>query len=639
MTSKPPQKPLMIYDGECRFCCASIERWREETGEQIDYAPYQEAASRLPEISASEFRKSVYLIEPDGTLSRAARAVLRTMSLCGRKRWLYWMYRVVPGFGLVADLLYGCVARLRYVISSVLRVWWGKALKPPKYHISSALFLRGLGLVYFIAIMSLWIQLEGLIGSNGIIPAAEHLERMGEWLPQQEPPRNPYREIPTLAWLNSSDAFLHGLCLAGVICSVLLIVGLAPMPMLIALWVLYLSLFHAGQMFLSFQWDILLLETGFVAIFLAPGRWWAGLFPRAHPPRLVLFLLLWLLFRVLFESGAVKLTWNDHALGPDGTPVWNAWEALKAMDFHYWTQPLPVWTSWYAAKLPDRLQGISVVAVFIIELLVPFFIFGPRFLRVTAFALISVFMGLIAATGNYTFFNVLTLLLTLLLLDDRCWPRFMRKCIESSDPPWLARPTRWRSAVLVPFAVVALLIGSFQVMHAAFPAAHYREPLESKLGIRSVHLVNGYGLFRRMTETRPEIVVEGSLTGRDWTAYEFRWKAGDLSRAPGFNTPHQPRLDWQMWFEALRFERVHRQTKQVQPNHMSPWFQRFLLRLMEGSPDVLALLGENPFPDAATKYVRVALYQYRFTTQDEREATGDWWHREFVWKSDGFTLP
>jgi hypothetical protein len=247
-------------------------------------------------------------------------------------------------------------------------------------------------------------------------------------------------------------------------------------------------------------------------------------------------------------------------------------------------------------------------------------------------------MVLIAGTGNYNFFNLLTFVLALTLLDDRIWPQTLQSRISGTDWPALFSPTRWRSFLLVPFASLAIVLGTQQLREAVAPAEAPRPSLESNLNIAQFCLVNEYGLFRQMTETRPEIVIEGSADGIDWRAYEFRWKPGDVSRPPRFNTPHQPRLDWQMWFEALRLEQVHGATGAIDPRYMSPWFQSFVLRLMKGETKVVGLLKENPFPTTPPKFVRIALYQYRFTDSQERRNTDNWWHRELVWVSPGWSL-
>jgi lipase maturation factor 1 len=419
----------------------------------------------------------------------------------------------------------------------------------------------------------------------------------------------------------------------------LLIAGILPLPVLIVLWLDYLSLFYAGQVFLGFQWDILLLETGFIAIFLGPFAWRSKFLANRHPPRIAIWLVWWLLFRLMFESGAVKLTWNTWVKGPDGLPLANTWRSLTALDFHYWTQPLPLWTSWYMAQSPEWFQKLSVIFVFVVELGLPWLMWGPRLLRYIACSGTILLMVLISGTGNYNFFNLLTIVLALTLLDDRAWPQFLQRRIRGTDWPVLFSPTRLRSFLLIPFAVLALCVGVGQVLQAVFPAELAEPSLLSKLNISQFMLVNDYGLFRQMTETRPEILIEGSNDGVDWKSYEFRWKPGEVARAPRWNMPHQPRLDWQMWFEALRLEQVQLATGAIDPRYVSPWFRSFVTRLFQGEPTVIALLAGNPFPDGPPKYIRIALYQYRFTDWSERRKTGNWWERSLVWQGPGWSLP
>jgi len=330
------------------------------------------------------------------------------------------------------------------------------------------------------------------------------------------------------------------------------------------------------------------------------------------------------LFRLMLESGAVKLTWNQWAILPDGTRLPNTWSSLTALNFHYWTQPLPIWTSWYFAKLPEWFQKLSVLFVFLVELVLPWLIFGPRLLRYIACGGIMLLMLLIAATGNYNFFNLLTIVLAVMLLDDKAWPRFLRRRIRGIDWPVLASPTRLRTFVLIPFTAIALVQGVIDLRQAIAPGKGPRFSLTSALDLEQFMLVNSYGLFRQMTEKRPEIIIEGSNDGTNWKPYEFRWKPGDLARPPRFCTPHQPRLDWQMWFAAL--------------GHLDPWFQPFLKRLLEGEPKVLALLAENPFPDAPPKFIHIVLYEYHFTDADERRQTGNWWRREQIGVSSEISL-
>lgn len=625
-------KPTLIYDGDCGFCRAAIERWREATGARIEYGPSQDLGARFPDLDPAEFDAAVVLVEPDGKVRRGAGAVFRAMALADCKQLPWRIYDAIPPFAWAADLAYRLVAKNRRIVTGTLRLWFGGTLERPTYHLSSALFLRLLGVVYLVAFASLGLQIVGLVGESGLLPAGPFLERVDTYYEETGTGQSPQWNYPTLAWLSTSDGFLRGLCIAGVALSALLVAGLAPMPILLLLWTLYLSLFWIGQTFLSFQWDILLLEIGFLAIFVAPSTLRSRLFGDRHPPRLALFLVWWLLFRLMLESGLVKLTWDNpyppEALGPNG----NTWENLTALDYHYWTQPLPLWTSWFAAKLPALVQKASVLGVYLIEILLPFFIFGPRRLRHVAFVGICFFMVLINGTGNYNFFNLLTVVLAVTLLDDRVFPQSLRDRIRGADLPALASPTRRRSFLLVPLAAFVVLLGGQQVLRAGSPPGPGASPsLESRLGLRQFVLVNDYGLFRSMTETRPEIVIEGSRDGLSWQPYEFRWKPGDLSQRPRFTGPHQPRLDWQMWFEALNLERIHQQTGRLDPRAMSPWFQSLLVRLREGESTVTSLLEHNPFEDVPPARLRVLLYQYRFTTADEKRETGDWWHRELVW--------
>ncbi|HZZ26579.1 MAG TPA: lipase maturation factor family protein [Pirellulales bacterium] len=478
--------PLLVFDGECRFCRATIERWREALGSQMRFAPYQEVGVRFPQIGEKAFRQAVHFVDAQGATSRGAEAVFRVMAYFGRKRWLLWMYTRLPLFAFLAESIYRLVAANRTPLSTIRRVWWGKDLQQPTYHISSALFLRLLGVVYLIAFVSLWVQIDGLIGDHGISPLANYQDALVQLFAQQSPPLMPAWNVPTLTWLNPHNGFLHVLCGAGTVLSLMLIAGVLPLPTLILLWVDYLSLFHAGQEFLSFQWDILLLETGFAAIFLAPFVVRSKFLADRHPPRLAIWLIGWILFRLMLESGAVKLTWSE--LSP--IPVPNTWKSLTALNSHYWTQPLPMWTSWYMAKMPQWFQKLSVVFVLAVELGTPWLMCGPRMLRAIACGAITLLMLLIAATGNYNFFNLLTVVLALLLLDDKMWPRFLRQRIRGTDWPLLASHTRWRTVLLIPFAVFALLAGSGQVREALFPTYDAGTPLASQMHLTQFCLVN-----------------------------------------------------------------------------------------------------------------------------------------------------
>jgi len=478
------------------------------------------------------------------------------------------------------------------------------------YAIGSAIYLRLLAAIYFVAFVSLWVQIDGLIGSGGILPAADFFRLVGERLGVER-----YTYFPSLCWLSSSDAFLHVLCGAGATvaaAAVILPLWAAPWPIL---WALYLSLFVAGQTFLGFQWDILLLEAGFLAVLLAPARLTPGRGIVHTPRRIAVELHAWLLFRLLFASGVVKITWND--------PSWQL-NDLTALTFHYETQCLPPWTAWYMHHLPAAFHRASCAALFAIEIGGSLLLLVPGRARRIGCFLQAILQVTIAVTGNYGFFNYLTLALCVPLLDDAGWPRRIRqRMLEKNGAPRLPA-RRWPAWLagsfggIVGLASIPVFVGNL----APDPAA-WLGPLSRAWEVsyqvaepfHRLHVVSSYGLFRSMTKDRPEIVVEGSDDGTEWKAYEFKYKPGDLSRRPAFVAPHQPRLDWQMWFAALS-----------SPLH-DRWFSSFVHRLLEGSQPVLGLLAKDPFEGKAPRYVRALRYDYHFTSPEEGRSTGNWWKR------------
>src|SRR4051794_4512661 len=417
--SNPPSKPLLIWDGDCDFCRLWIERWREMTAGEVDYTTYQEAGAHFPEIPAQEFNRSLVLIQPDGTVVFAAEAAYRSLANRRSREWLAWSYDHFPGFAAVSEAGYGFIARHRKFASAITRLLWGKNVRRPSYFWARRWFLRALGAIYLIAFVSLWVQVDGLVGSNGMSPVNQFLSAArGQVGPEA------YRLLPTLCWFDSSDAFLHFLCGSGVFCSLLLIFGIAPAVLLVVLFVLYSSLTIAGLDFFSFQWDVLLLETGFLSIFFAPWRLWPRKFllqrgsaiPTAAPvSQPSLFLLKLLLFKLMLMSGVVKLTSGD-----------DSWWNLTALDYHYWSQPLPTVSGWWADKSPEWFKHFSVAFCLVVEIIVPFFIWAPRRLRLIAAGLLISLQLAIAITGNYCFFNLLTIALCLLLIDDSAIRRGQR---------------------------------------------------------------------------------------------------------------------------------------------------------------------------------------------------------------------
>lgn len=599
--ASPPPKPLMLFDGDCHFCRRWIERWKEATAGTVDYVTSQEAGSRFPEISRKEFERAVQLIDPNGQVCSGAEAVFRALAYRkGRSSWLV-LYRDVSGFAAVADALYGFVSQHRTLASGVTRLLWGSDVRQPTYFAARRWFLRALALVYLIAFLSLWAQVDGLIGRGGILPVGEFLHAARNQLGGAAP-----FALPTLCWLNSSNGFLHFLCGAGAILSLLLLVEVAPVLILAALFVFYLSLTIAGQTFLSFQWDILLLETGFLAIFLAPLQWW----PRRKrtPPvsRIGILLLKLLLFKLMLMSAVVKLTSGD-----------NSWWDLTALNYHYETQPLPTALAWFAHHSASWMKQASTLGMYFVELVAPFVIWAPRRLRLAGAALLFLLQASIALTGNYGFFNLLTAAFCLLLIDDVAWPASLRERGEPRPPSSPESYPTFVGAVGVVVLLVTLPLNATLLVTAFKPEMQWPRPLGLAYScIEPFRIVNGYGLFRVMTKSRPEIVIEGSADGVTWLTYQFKWKPDSPATRPRWVAPYQPRLDWQMWFAAL------------DSYNGNPWFVAFAEALLRNRPEVTALLASNPFGAAAPKYLRATLYDYRFTTKAERAQSGAWWHRE-----------
>ena len=631
-----PAKPLMIYDGHCNFCKFWIIRWQQATAGRVDYATSQEphVRERFPELPPERFEESVQFVETDGRVYSGAEAVFRSLTYSSSGGWPLWLYRNFPGIAPVTEAAYHFVARHREGFSALTRLFWGREGVLPTYTLVRWVFLRLLGLIYLIAFVSLGTQIAGLAGGRGILPAANYVEAARAHFDQAHVGVGRYYLWPTLCWFNASDGFLHFLCAAGGVLALLVIFNIAPALCLFVLWLVYLSLSTVCGVFLGFQWDALLLETGLLAIFFAPPQWLPRASTAPPPSRIMLWLLRWLLFRLIFESGAVKLASGDPT-----------WRGLTALNFHYETQPLPTWIGWYAHQLPVRVQHACVFLVFVIELAVPFLIFAPRRLRFIGCYLLILFQAAILLTGNYCFFNLLTIALCLLLLDDAAMKRLcparwrarfggqkpapeppsgeqIRVLAEITVPPAPSIPEKrrrgWPVWVTAPLAIVIIVVTLGQVLEKTFGPLAAVEPVDKvDEWLGPLRSVNTYGLFMVMTTSRPEIIIEGSNDGRTWLPYEFKYKPGDLKRQPAFVAPHQPRLDWQMWFAALGNYR------------QNPWLVNFCVRLLQGSPDVLALMGKNPFPNAPPRYIRASVYEYHFCDFKERRAGGIWWKREY----------
>jgi len=462
-----------------------------------------------------------------------------------------------------------------------------KILAPAdEYLLTSWLFLRLLALIYLAAFLSLAVQITGLVGPNGILPFQQVLDNF-----YQHQGAIAWLKKPNLFWFSASDLALHSVAILGCVFSVLLFLGKWQRLSLISLFVLYLSLYHAGQTFLNFQWDTLLLETGFLAIFLVDG-----------PSKLLIFLFHFLLFRLRFMSGVSKLA--------SGDPTWANFTALK---YYFETQPLPHVGSWYFHQLPEWLLKAGVGFTFFSELIVPFFIFLPRKFRLFAAAITVIMQLLIIASSNHNFVNLLTILLCLFLLDDKIVSRFVPSAEITSRQPGTGH------RILLPITAVLIFTASLSFFFAM--VSHQRLPnwlATTGMTIRAYGLGHIYHIFPTMQVERHELIVEGSYDRIHWKAYTFRYKPQNLAERPKFIVPHQPRLDWMIWFVPPKFD------SQIY------WFKLFLRRLSQGSPQVLALLRDNPFAGAPPPYLRVLVYRYHFTNWEERKRTGHWWKREFL---------
>ena len=580
MTINGNARPVLIFDGHCGFCRIWLDYWRQLTGGRIEYLASQDVGDRFPQIPREAYSQSVQLVRPDGSVASGARAVFESL---GKEH----IYRWISG---PSEFAYRIIAPHRNFFYQLTRFTFGTRIEPTRFEATQWLFLRALALIYAIAFGSLALQVTGLIGEHGLVPVAPFLasvERTGSLLR--------FVAVPSLFWFANDDTTLVGLCFAGMVFSAMLFLtgfsrGKFERLIPIILFVLYLSFASVGQEFLSFQWDSLLLEAGFLAIFISQNR-------------IVPWLFRWLVFRLFFLSGAVKLLSGD----PN-------WRNLSAVGFHWHTQPLPTVLAWYADKLPAGFQHFATAATLVIEVAVPFLIFFPRRMRIFgAWCLIGM-QVLIFATGNYTFFNLLTVALTLFLFDDQALARF----VPALNRERLAERSEGRVAPIAA-RVVAVIVMLLSLSHLFETFNNGRLPLVLNAPLRytaPLQIVNTYGLFAVMTTERIEIILEGSADGQTWRPYEFKYKPGDVNRAPAWVAPYQPRLDWQMWFAAL---------SNYQTN---PWFVSLTLRLLEGSPEVLGLLGTNPFPNQPPRYIRATAYEYTFTDRETHRRTGAWWNRE-----------
>ncbi|HTQ80459.1 MAG TPA: lipase maturation factor family protein [Thermoanaerobaculia bacterium] len=457
------------------------------------------------------------------------------------------------------------------------------------------LFLRALGLIFFSAFYSLAFQIHGLLGPRGILPAGRYLAAVAG-----DAGATRFWAAPTLLWLGASDAALTALVALGIAASLALVLNLWPRVSLAVSLLAFLSFIAAAQDFASYQSDGMLLEAGFLSLFFAPPGLLPGL-GAGHPPSPAsLWLLRWEWFRIYFESGLVKLLSGEAQ-----------WRDLSAMDKYYENGPLPTWIGWYAQQLPHRFHAATALATLITELGLVWLIFLPRRFRIAVcFATALLQIGIIL-TANYAFLNYLVLALGVLLLDDRALGRHGPR---TGAPRAVVRRRFHR----VRLAATMLTLGwAFYATLVAFvgralPGA-FLAPAEFLAPFR---IANAYGLFAVMTRARYEVEFQATRDGKTWLAYPFRYKPQDVRRPPGIYAPYQPRFEWNLWFASLDTWRG------------APWVVATEARLLDAEPAVLALFRCDPLGGARPSAVRTVLWQYWFTSRQERARTGAWWRRE-----------
>jgi lipase maturation factor 1 len=526
----------------------------------------------------------------------------------------------------------------------VIRWLCDAELGAPDRLIPRWLFLRALGLIYFSAFFSLIFQIRGLIGPAGILPAGEYLQAVASSTGHAR-----FWYAPTLLWFSSSSLMLMSLCWIGIVASLLAVLNVWPRGGLLICFVCFISLVSAASEFSGYQSDGMLLEAGFISLFLAPPGFRPGL-DRVHPPmRAGVFLLLWEWFRIYFESGIAKIVSGDPQ-----------WRHFTAMDEYYQNGPLPTWIGWYVQHFPHWFHAATAFATLALELVLVWMLFLPRRWRIVCFLIVTAWQIGIILTANYTFLNYLVLALGFLLLDDRFLVRFLPQRWRERFPmePIVAAgveaaaPTFDVQSILLPAAGEFADTNAGLVGSPAWPEVLRRQLGFVKLALTAVmfawifysstvlmiwmispgfplpasplaalepfRIAERYGLFAVMTRGRYEIEFQGSADGENWLTYPFRYKPQDPRGRPGIYAPYQPRFDWNLWFASLGGWRGN------------PIVPRTEERLLADEADVLALFAGNPFPNEPPRQVRAVIWQYWFTSASERRAQGVWWRRQLL---------
>ena len=455
------------------------------------------------------------------------------------------------------------------------------------YWLTRTLFQRSLAVIYLIAFLNAVNQFKPLLGERGLLPVTSWIRDV------------PFRESPSLFYFLPRDTAFTAAAWLGVALSCAAITGITERyssavsaAAWALIWLLYISFVNVGQTFYGFGWESILLEAGFYSIFLGSSR--------TTPQILGILLIRWLCFRVMFGAGLIKLR---------GDPCWHD---MTCLDYHYETQPMPNPLSWYFHWAPVWTHRAGVWFNHFAELVAPFGYFLPQPVASVAAIVTIIFQGLICASGNLSWLNVLTIVLAIPAIDDRVLHAVLR-----FRTPELQPPSGFHRAVLTGFAVLVLWLSIKPILNMISP----RQVMNTSYN--PFHLVGTYGAFGGITRTRYEVVVEGTdetvvTQATRWREYEFRGKPNDPTRMPPQIAPYHLRLDWLMWFAAMSQYYEH------------PWFIHFLGKLLEGDRGTLSLLLSNPFPDKPPQFVRAQLYEYHFTNPGEHRRTGAWWTRSLV---------
>ena len=458
----------------------------------------------------------------------------------------------------------------------------------PQYWLGRLVLERGVAAIYLIAFVAAALQFRALIGEHGMLPIPRFLAGRSFW------------RSPSIFHLRYSDRLFAGTSWLGAALAAVIVAGvadLAPlwtaMLMWLMLWVLYLSIVNVGQTWYGFGWESLLLETGFLMIFLGNDR--------VAPPVLTLWMARLLLFRVEFGAGLIKLR---------GDPCWRN---LTCLYYHHETQPMPGPLSWFFHHLPKPLHRVEVAGNHFAQLIVPFGLFAPQPVAGVAGGIVVITQLWLVVSGNFAWLNWVTIMLAFSAIDDSSLATLFG---APAHPVWPAPPV-WFAGLVIAFSGAVLFMTYWPVRNML--SSHQR----MNMSFNSFHLVNTYGAFGSIGRVRREVVIEGTederLTPQTlWKEYEFKGKPGAVRRLPRQWAPYHLRLDWLMWFAA------------ISPGYAEPWLRPFLQRLLRNDRPTLRLLRHNPFPDSPPRYVRAQLYQYRFTTLAELRRDRAWWHRTLI---------